>query len=116
MFKELKDFLGIMPIYHFADRRVKAHIFVCVLTLFLQKYFEQKLERAKLNISVRKAIKLLKKIKVVINQVGKLTLKYITPPTQQTKKILQTVGIIELPKMLSNTDCIRNRGEIDTRK
>ena len=114
MFKELKDFLGIMPIYHYADRRVREHIFVCVLALFLQKYFEQKLEKAHIDISVRKAIKLLKRIKVVINKVGKLTLKYVIPPTQQTKKILQTVGIIELPKILSNTDCIRNREEIDT--
>jgi len=62
MFRELKDFLGVMPVYHYADRRVKAHIFACVLALFLEKYFERKLETAHLDISVRKAIELLKKL------------------------------------------------------
>lgn len=87
MFRDLKDFLCIMPIYHYADRRVKAHIFVCVLALFLQKYFERKLESAGLDISVKKAIKSLRKIKVVINQVGELTLKYVTPPNNQLWKV-----------------------------
>ncbi|MEW5897487.1 MAG: IS1634 family transposase [Nanoarchaeota archaeon] len=102
MFKELKDFLCVMPVYHYADRRVKAHIFVCVLALFLEKYFEQKLETAQIDISARKAIRELKKIRVVINQVGKFTLKYVTPPNDEMKKILNSVGIMELPKILSD--------------
>lgn len=102
MFKELKDFLCVAPIYHYADRRVKAHILVCVLALFLQKYFEQKLEKAKIDISSEKAINMLKRIKVVINQVGHLTLKYVTPPNTEIMKILHTVGVTNLPNILSD--------------
>lgn len=112
MFKELKDFLGIMPIYHYRDMRVKAHIFVCILALFLQKYFEQKLEKAKINISVHKAIYLLKKIKVVINQVGELTLKYVIPPNKEMERIFKAVGIMVLPKILSDIKAIRYRNGI----
>ena len=113
MIKDLKDFLCIMPIYHYADRRVKAHIFVCVLALFLQKYFEQKLEKAQLDISVEKAIRLQKKIKVVINKVGELTLKYVIPPNDEMKKILHAVGIMELPEILSDITHVRNRNRIE---
>lgn len=109
MFKELKDFLCVMPVYHYADRRVKAHIFVCVLALFLEKYFEQKLEKAHLDISVRTALRLLQKVKVVVNQVGELTLKYVTPPTDEIKKILNAVGLVELPKILSDITPVRKR-------
>ena len=30
-FKKIKHFVDIRPIYHFEDRMVKAHVFVCVL-------------------------------------------------------------------------------------
>ncbi len=107
IFKELKDFLRVMPIYHYADRRVKAHILVCVLALFLQKYFEQKLEKAKIEISSEKAINMLKRIKVVINQVGHLTLKYVTPPESKIMKILGVVGVTNLPNILSDVAPVR---------
>lgn len=34
-FKELKDIVDIRPIFHYADRRVKTHVFLCILAQVL---------------------------------------------------------------------------------
>ena len=88
VFINLKDFIRISPIYHYKDRRVKAHVFVCVLALLLQRYLDKKFSDAKLKISSEKAIEKLKEIKIVINQVGRLSLKCVTPPGKELSQIL----------------------------
>ena len=30
-FDELKNFIEIRPVYHYNERRVRAHVFICVL-------------------------------------------------------------------------------------
>lgn len=99
-FRDLKDFIKVAPVFHWKYRRVKAHIFICILALLLERYMEQKLKRQKLQLSARTALSKLQNIKVVENQVGGLVLKYITPPNQELKKILAACGIFKLPKML----------------
>jgi len=100
MFRDLKDFIEVAPVYHQVNRRVRAHIFVCVLALLIQKYMEKKLADAKIKISSQKVLSKLKTIKVVINQVGKLNLKYVLTPTQELNRILRVFGIQKLPKIL----------------
>lgn len=100
-FRDLKDFIKVAPVYHWRYRRVKAHIFICILALLLEKYLEQKLSKTKINLSARKALDKLKNIKIVENKVGHLNLKYITPPNHETEKILEACGIFNLPKILS---------------
>ena len=33
VFRDLKDLIDIRPVYHWIDRRVKTHIFLCLLSL-----------------------------------------------------------------------------------
>jgi len=99
-FREIKDNLKVTPIYHYLDRRVKAHIFICVLALLIRRYIENKLKKINLNLSVDKFIEKLKNIKIVINQIKHLSLKYVTPPDNTLKKILNIFGIVNLPKIL----------------
>lgn len=101
-FRDLKDFIKVAPVFHWRYRRVKAHIFICVLALLLERYMEQKLRKQKLRYTARAAINRLKNIKVVENQVGNLLLKYITPPNQELERILAACGIYKLPKILSD--------------
>jgi len=37
-FKDLKSLISVRPIYHFKEERIKAHIFVCFLSLILKWY------------------------------------------------------------------------------
>jgi len=108
-FRILKDFIQISPIYHYKDRRVKAHVFVCVLALLLERYLDKRLSDAKIKISSEKAIEKLKEVKVVINQVGGLSLKYVTPPSRELSQILAACGIWKLPKLLDDVTKIRQK-------
>lgn len=101
-FRNLKDFIRTAPVFHWRYRRVKAHVFICVLALLLERYLQQKLDKAGLDLSARKALEKLKNIKVVENQVGHLNLKYVTPPTQELSNILAACGIFKLPKILAD--------------
>lgn len=103
-FRELKDFIKVSPIYHWRYRRVKAHIFICMLALLLEKYLGQKLFKAGIKLSPRTALYKLKNIKIVENQVRHLNLKYVTPPNRETEQILEACGIFNLPKILNKSD------------
>lgn len=99
-FRDLKDFIKVAPVFHWKYRRVKAHIFICVLALLLERYLERKLKKAGLDHSARKAFEKLRNIKVVTNQVGHLLLKYVTPPTKEIERLLAACGIFKLNKIL----------------
>jgi transposase len=110
-FRDLKDFIRTAPVFHRRYRRVKAHVFICVLALLVERYLEIKLQQAGLELSARKALEKLKNIKVVENQVGHLSLKYVTPPNQELEKILAACGIFKLPKILTEPSQRRSVGQ-----
>lgn len=99
-FRHLKDFIRVAPVHHRRYRRVKAHVFICVLALLLERLLDEKLKEAKIDLSARKALEKLKTIKVVSNRVASLELKYVTPPTEELDKILAACGLYKLPKIL----------------
>ena len=100
-FRHLKDFIKVAPVNHWRYRRVKAHVFICVLALLLERLLDEKLKEAKMDLSARKALEKLKTIKVVSNRVAHLDLKYVTPPTEELDKILAACGLYKLPKILA---------------
>ncbi len=111
-FRDLKDTIEVAPVYHQISSRTQAHIFVCVLALFIARYMEKKLSNEEINLSFQRAISQLKMIKVVINNIRNRYLKYVTVPSQELYKILRTFGIIKLPKMLSDI----SSGTVDIEK
>ena len=56
-FRDLKHVVDVRPIYHQKDERIKAHVFVCVFSLLIERLLERKIGR--------KEIERLKKIKCV---------------------------------------------------
>ena len=67
----------------------------------LERLLERKLKEANVDVSARKALDELKRIRVVANRVGNLELKYVTPPTEDLSKILAACGTYKLPKILA---------------
>ncbi|GAI35704.1 unnamed protein product [marine sediment metagenome] len=67
-FKEIKDFLHLRPIRHYEDDRVRAHVFICVLSYLLEKIIEKRMRQAHLNITAREALDKLDDIRLAKNQ------------------------------------------------
>ena len=44
-FKQLKTELKLGPIYHYTDKRIRGHIFICFLALILRRFLAQYLSR-----------------------------------------------------------------------
>ncbi len=104
-FRDLKDFINIAPVYHQLSTRTKAHIFVCILTLFISRYMEKKLIQAGLDISLPKALSRLKIIRIVVNQIKNRYLKFVVVPPQELYRVLRAFGISKLPKLLPDVGC-----------
>lgn len=101
-FREIKNFLKIRPIYHYTERRVKSHVFICVLAFLLEKYIEIKLKEKGINLSARSALRVLSRVKLVENKVGDLNLKCITRLNSDQKRILSSMGIPHIPRLIPN--------------
>ncbi len=59
-FRTLKSKLEIGPIYHYAERRIKAHIFICFLALLLKITFHKNLCKIDKTFSLNKVLKNIK--------------------------------------------------------
>ena len=69
-FRTLKNELAMGPIYHWTERRIRAHIFVCFLALLLKIILLKRLKTIDRTLSFSKVLQDIKRIKAV-----KLTLQ-----------------------------------------
>lgn len=99
-FKEIKDFLRIRPIRHHRDYRVKAHVFICVLSYLLEKILEKKMRKVQLDMTGREALDRLDDIRIAKNQIGPKLLLCPVQGEAEHRKILNAVGIKSIPRVL----------------
>lgn len=56
-FRSLKSLEKMEPVYHRVERRVKGHVFVCVLAHLLERILEERLKQAEIKLSPSRALK-----------------------------------------------------------
>ena len=64
-FRTLKNELEMGPIYHYTERRIRAHIFICFLSLLLKVVFHKNLVNINKSLSLSKVLEDTKKVKAV---------------------------------------------------
>ncbi len=96
-FKELKNFIDLRPMYHWAERRVEAHVFICVLAYLIEICIEIRLKEANMKMTARKALNLLSDVKLVKQSVGEIEMCTYSKPTPEASKIIQALKL-KLPK------------------
>jgi transposase len=69
-FRQMKDVLEMRPIYHRAEPRVKAHIFVAALALLLQRLLSRRLKEHGVELSPQDAFKALSTVRLVMFRLG----------------------------------------------
>ena len=87
-FKELKNFIDLRPMYHWAKERVEAHVFICVLAYLIEICLELKLKRAGVKMTARKALDLLSEIKMVKLTLEGMKLSTYSKPPQKAQELI----------------------------
>lgn len=105
-FRISKQDLGIRPVWHHWQERVKTHIFICFLSLVLQKTLEQGLVAKGLGRSTRKVLEELRGLKsmdVILptTEGEELKLKIISEPDPALKILLNYLNL-KCPKRLKS--------------
>lgn len=87
--RALKSTLLLRPVYHWTEERIRAHVFMCVLALQVERWMRKKLKGT----SVPTAIRQLKRIKVVEMVEGENLRRLPTRATVEQKEILRKLGV-----------------------
>jgi transposase len=89
--RSLKSTILLRPVYHWTEERIRAHVFICVLALQIERWMRKKLKGTSAPVAIRQ----LRQIKMVeiIDANGKRLLPTRTTPEQ--KEILLKLGVPE---------------------
>lgn len=100
--RTLKSSLLLRPVYHWTEPRIRAHIFICILALQIERWMRNRLE----TVSVRKALQSLQRVKAAVMMVGDKEIKVVTRPTLEQKELLRKLGVKPIPARLGNSDVV----------
>jgi transposase len=100
-FRVLKSALGLRPIRHFTETRVRGHIAICVLAAVIEQLINNRLRDADLrdpeldhqHLSAERAIQELDRIRQVTLTAGAQTITAVTRRTDLQQQILNGLGV-----------------------
>src|SRR5712691_7281558 len=95
-FRSLKDPLGMRPIWHRNNRRVRAHIFVAALSFLIERMLERALKDAGVPLSAQAALTALQTIRHVRFRVDNEERTGVTPGSHHARQVLRALNITEL--------------------
>ena len=95
-FRSMKNPLGMRPIWHHADRRVKAHIFVATLSFLIERMLERGLKDAGVPLSAQSALESLKTIRHVQFRVDGQLRSGTTPGSSRARQVLNAFQLTDL--------------------
>jgi transposase len=95
-FRSMKNPLGMRPIWHHADRRVKAHIFVATLSFLIERMLERGLKDAGVPLSAQSALESLKTIRHVQFRVEGQLRSGTTPGSSRARQVLKAFQLTDL--------------------
>lgn len=103
-FRDIKSLLKLRPLRHYTEKRVKAHIFVCVIALLLERILEEFLARKKYPITATQALDSLGEVKITTNilknETREFRIKCITPIEGKAAKILGFFGLSKIQRAI----------------
>jgi transposase len=94
-FRSLKDPLGMRPIWHHAERRVKAHIFVAALAFLIERMLERALKDTGQSLSARSAFEALKTIRHVQFRIDDELRSGVTPGSSRARQVLNVLKLMD---------------------
>jgi transposase len=95
-FRQLKDVMGMRPIYHQIETRVKAHIFVAALALLVQRLLGRRLEEAGVDLSPARAMQALSTVRLVTFRLeGQPERRGLAGGSQDARRVLRALKLVD---------------------
>jgi transposase len=95
-FRDLKDVIEMRPVYHKTDDRIKAHIFVATLALFLKRVLEHQLGAALPELSGTEAIAAMRSVGLAELDLNGKTTRLVSSGSRDARRVLRALGIADL--------------------
>jgi transposase len=92
-FRTLKSSLDIRPVYHWVDRRIRAHIFLCIVALQLHRLMRSRLHEAKIFTSPERVLEKLALQRTVQAEIDGKKFDGLIPPTPEQLDLFKALGI-----------------------
>jgi transposase len=90
-FRTLKSTLEIRPMYHWTETRIRAHVFICVMALQIQRYMRYRLSES--DLSVERAIQRLQTLKAGELETPAGTAKYLAALEDKHKEVFEQLRL-----------------------
>jgi transposase len=102
LFDDLKHFVDIHPIRHWLEKRVRAHVMLCILGLLLKRIFEINYLKGKATMQPLEEISKSKLVRYEVKFSKKNDLKKIFPKiTQTTPEQMQLFNLVGIKNPMS---------------
>jgi transposase len=95
-FRSLKDPIGMRPIWHHNERRVRAHIFVAALSFLIERMLERALKDGGVPLSAQAALTALQTIRHVRVHVDGEERTGVTAGSDRARQVLRALNITDL--------------------
>ncbi len=92
-FRDLKDVIEMRPIYHQRDGRIKAHILVATLALFLKRVLEHPLATALPELSGTEAMAAMQSIGLVELKLAGKAVRLVSQGGRDARRVVKALGI-----------------------
>jgi transposase len=92
-FHSLKDPIGMRPIWHRVERRVRAHIFVAALAFLVERMLERALKDAGVPLSAQAALTALQTVRHVRFRVAGNLRMGVTPGSSRARQVLKVLKL-----------------------
>lgn len=105
LFKHLKSALiYVRPVRHWRDRRICAHVLLCIIGLVIERMIQRRLDEAGLDLEAPRALEELGRIRAVVETLGDRTFRVRTEPTPEATAILNACHVQLPPRVEELTD------------
>jgi len=100
-FKDLKQDLETSPIYHWTERRIIAHVFICFLSLLFKITLHKKIKEIDKDASYSQVFNATREIKAVKLTEGKKEIIFRTEFPEKAHLAFKALGVAPPPRIIS---------------
>jgi len=100
-FRQLKSEIDVGPVYHWKDRRIKAHVMICFLSLMLRTILNKKLKEKYKDASYKDSLKDLKELRAVHLKIHNNDITIRTDYKPGAAQAVKALSMRNPPKVLS---------------